>query len=91
MMRLAEDGPMFTIARFEKQFSYLQGHSEILRIACRSPSAIRSTETVTRSSDDVRRLVAATDPLGHMTRYDYSPLNQIIKVTNPLGNFTSFS
>jgi hypothetical protein len=31
MMRLAEDGAMFTIARFEKRFSYLQGHSEILR------------------------------------------------------------
>jgi hypothetical protein len=30
MMRLAEDGAMFTIARFEKQFSYLQGHGEIL-------------------------------------------------------------
>jgi hypothetical protein len=27
MMRLAEDGAMFTIARFEKQFSYLQGHA----------------------------------------------------------------
>jgi hypothetical protein len=35
MMRLAEDGAMFTIARFEKQFSYLQGHGEILRIACK--------------------------------------------------------
>src|ERR1017187_940980 len=34
MMRLAEDGVMFTIARFEKRFSYLQGHREILRIAC---------------------------------------------------------
>src|ERR1039458_3353408 len=34
MMRLAEDGVMFTIARFEKRFSYLQGHCEILRIAC---------------------------------------------------------
>ena len=28
MMRLAEDGMMFTIARFEKRFSYLQGYSE---------------------------------------------------------------
>jgi hypothetical protein len=26
---------MFTIARFEKQCSYRQGYSEILRIACR--------------------------------------------------------
>ena len=34
-MRLAEDGVMVTIARFEKRFSYLQGHREILRIACR--------------------------------------------------------
>src|ERR1035438_9570453 len=34
MMRLAEDGVMFTIARFEKRFSYLQGHCEIPRIAC---------------------------------------------------------
>jgi hypothetical protein len=25
---------MFTIARFEKRFSYLQGHCEILRIGC---------------------------------------------------------
>jgi hypothetical protein len=31
MMRLAEDGVMFTIARFEKRFSYLQGHCEILQ------------------------------------------------------------
>jgi hypothetical protein len=34
MVRLAEDGAMFKIARFEKQFRYASGHSEILRIAC---------------------------------------------------------
>src|ERR1019366_2518416 len=31
MMRLAEDGVMFTIARFEKRFSHVQGHCEILQ------------------------------------------------------------
>ena len=33
MVRLAEDRAMFKIARFEKQFRYLRGYSEILRIA----------------------------------------------------------
>jgi hypothetical protein len=35
IMRLAEDGVMFTIARFEKRFCYLQNQGEILRIARR--------------------------------------------------------
>jgi len=34
---------------------------------------------------------SSSDPLGHMIRYDFRPLNQLIKVTDPLGNFTLFS
>jgi YD repeat-containing protein len=71
MMRLAEDGAICTIARFEKQFSYLQAGPQ-------------------RNATN-RLQVSISDPLGHMTRYEYSALNQLIKVTDPLANFTSFS
>ena len=38
-----------------------------------------------------RLQVSISDPLGHMTRYDFRPLNQLSKVIDPLANFTSFS
>ena len=71
MMCLAEDGAMFTIARFEKQFSYLQAGPQ-------------------RNATN-RLQVSISDPLGRMTRYDFRPQNQLIKVTDSLANFTSFS
>jgi hypothetical protein len=49
---------MFTIARFEKQFSYLRAGPQ-------------------RNATN-RLQVAICDPLGHMTRYEYRPLNQLI-------------
>jgi hypothetical protein len=57
---------MFTIARFEKQFSCLQAGPQ-------------------RNATN-RLQVSISDPLGHMTCYDYRPVNQLIKVTDPLAN-----
>jgi len=58
MVRLAEDGAMFKIARFEKQFRYLRGHSEILRIACgrQELTILNSEAQLTGQSEQVDSL-----------------------------------
>jgi len=49
---------MFKIARFEKQFRYLRGHSEILRIACgrQELTILNSEAQLTGQSEQVDSL-----------------------------------
>jgi len=62
MVRLAEDGAMFKIARFEKQFRYLRGYSEILRIACgRQELTILDSEA--QLTDQSEQLIVQVDSL----------------------------
>jgi len=46
--------------------------------------------TGTRSVDALGRPITATNPLGQRTRYEYNPLNQLIRKIDPIGGVTAF-
>jgi hypothetical protein len=52
MVRLAEDGAMFKIARFEKQFRHASGHSP----AMRRPASLSASEKFFLTYADARNL-----------------------------------
>ena len=82
---------MFTIARFENNSATFRATAK----SYESLAGLHQRSAQPKPSRALRTTFGVSSPRlirsGHMTRYDYSPLNQIIKVTNPLANFTSFS
>jgi hypothetical protein len=58
MVRLAKDGAMFKIARFEKQFRYTSGPSRNPRIACDEarPASLSASQKFFLTYADARNL-----------------------------------